>query len=313
MNFKEFFLQFPDDDACKKHFKAYRDKEGVICKKCGCKHHYWLSTISYYKCKNCGFRTSLKSGTVMENSKLSFSQWYMAFQFATSTKKSFSALEIQKQIGHKFYEPIWFMMHKIRIIMGKRDSIYKLENEVEMDEAFIVTTVPHEKDQFGSRLPKKRMRPGKGSPRTATVLVMAESTKVKYTNRNKSSRAVGFIKMIQIEDWKAKTILPQVSKSVNPNAHILTDGANHYCNLNTVVKSHAPHVMTFKQAHNVLPWVHKSISNAKRIILGIHHSIGKAYTQNYLNEFCYKFNRRGNEFELFDRIINVGTIYQWNN
>jgi len=53
----------------------------------------------------------------------------------TSTKKSFSALEVQRQLGH-LYEPIWYMLHKIRHSMGKRDDNYLLGNEVELDEGF---------------------------------------------------------------------------------------------------------------------------------------------------------------------------------
>ncbi|MFT6808778.1 MAG: hypothetical protein ACJA01_002009, partial [Saprospiraceae bacterium] len=30
---------------------------------------------------------------------------------------------MQRQIGHKRYEPIWFMMHKIRAAMGQRDDL----------------------------------------------------------------------------------------------------------------------------------------------------------------------------------------------
>lgn len=315
MNFKQFFQQFPNEDACKNHFKAYRDKAGVTCKKCQGTDHYWLSTISYYKCKGCGFRTSLKSGTVMENSKLPYQHWYMAFMLVTSTKKSFSALEMQRQIEHKFYEPIWAMMHKIRRVMGQRDAEYQLKNTIEMDEGFFITTAPIEKDKDGKRLPKKKMRPGKGSPRTATVLVMTESMpNFNQKDKSKSNRAVRFIKMIHIEDNKGETILPEVKKGIDcSTATITTDGANHYSKLKDMVKDHHYVKMTHIPAHTVLPWVHKTISNAKRNFLGIHHSIGRNYTQNYLNEFCFKFNRRYNDMDLFDRVLNVAVNYQWYN
>ncbi len=315
MNFKQFFKQFPNEEACKEHFKAYRDKVGVTCKKCQSKEHYWLSTISYYKCKECGFKTSLKSGTVMENSKLPFQHWYMAFMLVTSTKKSFSALEMQRQIEHKFYEPIWAMMHKIRRVMGQRDAEYQLKNTIEMDEAFFITTPPVRRDAKGKRLPrlKKKMKPGKGSPRTATVLVMTESIpNFNQDNVHKSDRAVRFIKMLHIENHRAETILPEVKKNiVCKGAKITTDGANHYNKLHEIVKDHQYVKMTHIDGHTVLPWVHKTISNAKRNFLGIHHSIGRNYTQNYLNEFCFKFNRRYEGIDLFDRILNVATQYQW--
>lgn len=317
MTLRQFFQQFPNEETCQNHFKAYRDKAGVTCKKCQGTEHYWLSTISYYKCKNCGFRTSLKSGTVMENSKLPYQHWYMAFMLVTSTKKSFSALEMQRQIEHKFYEPIWAMMHKIRRVMGQREDEYKLENHIEMDEAFFITSPPIRRDAKGKRLPrlKRRMKPGKGSPRTATVLVMTESyPNFNQDNIHKSNRAVRFIKMIHIEDNKGETILPQVKKSiVCEKAKIITDGANHYNKLHTVVNHHRYVKMTHIDAHTVLPWVHKTISNAKRNFLGVHHSIGRNYTQNYLNEFCFKFNRRDESLDLFDRILNVAVNYQWYN
>ena len=54
----------------------------------------------------------------------------------TLSKKSFSALEMQRMIGHKRYEPIWLMMHKIRRVMSKRDEKYQLDGCLEFDEGF---------------------------------------------------------------------------------------------------------------------------------------------------------------------------------
>jgi len=52
------------------------------------------------------------------------------------TKKGFSALEIQRLIKHKRYEPIWLMMQKIRIRIVQRDEKYQLDGYIEMDEGF---------------------------------------------------------------------------------------------------------------------------------------------------------------------------------
>jgi hypothetical protein len=85
----------------------------------------------------------------MQASNLPFRYWFIAFHLLTATKKSFSALELQRQIGHKFYEPIWYMMQKIRITMGSRDSKYQLDKIVELDEGFFesVDTEKAEKDE----------------------------------------------------------------------------------------------------------------------------------------------------------------------
>jgi hypothetical protein len=72
----------------------------------------------------------------MENSKLPFQYWMLCIEQMTLSKKSFSALEMQGMLGHKHYEPILLMMHKIRRVMSKRDEKYKLNGCVEFDEGF---------------------------------------------------------------------------------------------------------------------------------------------------------------------------------
>ncbi len=58
--------------------------------------------------------------------------WFTTIHLLTSTKKTFPALEIQRQLGHKRYKPIWEMGHKIRSVMGQRDSRYKLSGVAEL-------------------------------------------------------------------------------------------------------------------------------------------------------------------------------------
>ena len=122
MSLINFIEQFPDEASCKQKFKEYRDHVGVVCAKCGGKDHYWKKDKEQYECKSCKTRTTLKSGTVMHKSKLPFRYWFVTMHLLTATKKSFSAKEIQRQLGHKRYHPIWHMVHKLRQSMGKRDA-----------------------------------------------------------------------------------------------------------------------------------------------------------------------------------------------
>lgn len=161
MKFIDFHKHFPDEASCKATFKLIREKEGVFCKKCGCKDHYWLKSKELYECKACGFRMSVKSGTVMENSKLPFQYWFLAMHLLTASKKTISALEMQRQIGHKFYEPVWAMLHKLRRSMSKRDQGYKLEGNVELDEGFYSAAFTFELDEFTGQ--PHALKRGKGS------------------------------------------------------------------------------------------------------------------------------------------------------
>ena len=58
------------------------------------------------------------------------------------------------------------------------------------------------------------------------------------------------------------------------------------------------------------PWVHIAIANAKLLLLDVYHDIRPEYLQNYLNEFCWKFNRRNFGEALFDRLMVAAVSYK---
>jgi len=296
MNLIDFADQFPDEESCKQKFKEIRDREGVKCRSCGHDSHYWKRDKEMYECKKCGSRMSLKSGTVMHKSKLSFRYWFIAMHLLTSTRKTFSAKEIQRQLGHKRYEPIWQMMHKLRNAMGKRDAGYELYGEMELDDGFFSTPVAKDKKDE----PLKR---GRGSQKKTTVLVMTESAKVSEPKKGKKNRKVGHIKMKVIEDLKSKTIDEVVAQSVSKESRLTTDDSTSYVNLGDMVKEHVSKVIPKQEINKELPWVHIAITNAKSWLQANFHKIERDYLQYYLDEFCYNFNRRYLIDNLFDRLL----------
>jgi len=60
----------------------------------------------------------------------------------------------------------------------------------------------------------------------------------------------------------------------------------------------------------VLPWVHKTMDNSKKLSLNLHHRIDNDFLQSYLNEFCFKFNRR-NFDNVFDRMMVTVAPNKW--
>jgi len=316
MKIRDFFKKFPDEASCKAHFKSERDKQGVVCKRCQHQEHYWISTRDQYQCKKCKFRTTLRSGTLLHGSQLPYSYWYFGMMMLTSTKKSFSALEIQRQLGHLYYEPIWYMLHKIRHVMGKRDNNYTLCNEVELDEGFF-EIVPNKEDRDRIVIELKdnegKYKRGKGSQKQATVLVMAESKNVGPSDKykHKPTKMVRYIKMQLLDDLCKETTNKKIEKAIDPKSSAITDGANNYNDLQDKLTDHTAVVIELKKdTSKILPWVHIAISNAKRLLLDVHHSIGNDYLQSYLDEFCYKFNRRYFD-SVFDRVVIASVSYKW--
>ena len=94
-----------------------------------------------------------------------------------------------------------------------------------------------------------------------------------------------------------------------------TDGFSSYAALEkdgVTTSHHAVVADDKKSVGEVLPWVHIAISNAKRSILDTYHDIKAEFLQLYLNEFCYKFNRRYLGFRLFDRLELCACTYRAN-
>ena len=51
------------------------------------------------------------------------------------------------------------------------------------------------------------------------------------------------------------------------------------------------------------------LSNFKRWMLDIFHGVSAAHLQAYLDEFCYRLNRRDQRPDLFRRILNRCLLY----
>ena len=144
MNLLNFMSNFADEESCVTYLKEQRERRGVVCKHCGCTEHRWDAHKRCFECRNCHSRQSLRSGTVMQNSKLPYRYWIATMFLLMSTKKSFSTEEIRRQLGHKRYQPVWEMVCKLRDVMGKRDAQYSLDGQVELDDGFFTTERPEE-------------------------------------------------------------------------------------------------------------------------------------------------------------------------
>lgn len=317
MDLGTFHQQFPDEESCMNHFKEKRLSSGMCCSKCEGKDFLFLKSKKRFYCRTCNKSISLKSGTVMENSNLPFKSWLYCMKYMTMTKKGISSKEMQRLLGFKRYEPVWYMMHKLRAVMGKRDDLYTLSESIEIDEGFFestsATTQDPENNDANEDENEKR---GRGSSKQAKVLVMVESKDVVQANekyKHKTNKKVGFLKMKLMSDLTMKSINNQVESAIDNRAEVLSDGYRGYNKLEEVIKNHLVIVEPDKsKSAKLFPWVNRTISNAKKVLLGNHHNvINQKYIQNYLNEFCYKFNRRYFEDKITDRLIFASLTSTW--
>ncbi len=301
MDILKFAKEFGTEQECRLRFKSIRDKCGVTCKNCKSTEHYWLKSKQMYQCKRCRFRTGLRSGTIMESSKLPFQYWFIALRTMTGDKKSVSAHQVRRELGHRYYEPIFNMMHKIRKAMGLRDEKYLLSGEVEVDEGFFETLVEEEEKQ------EKRKR-GRGSQKQTMAMIFAQTEKVKKVKKNRPSSRCRFFKMVVCTKFDSKVALSVMEKVTKKDSTYKSDGLSVYQKLKRQGVDITAETIPKHQAHIKLPWVHCAIGNLKRILHGIHHHVDKSHLQGYLDEFCWKLNRRYFDKRLFKRGLIALTL-----
>lgn len=92
-------------------------------------------------------------------------------------------------------------------------------------------------------------------------------------------------------------------ENIELGSTIKSDGYKSYGVLKKSGYEHTAIVVKGQDAAEVLHWVHIIISNAKAFINGTFHGLGRKHFQRYLDEFCYRFNRRFWENQLFDRLL----------
>lgn len=92
---------------------------------------------------------------------------------------------------------------------------------------------------------------------------------------------------------------------------VFSDKSTSYVDISDYVEVHITEKSNKETTITTLKWVHIAISNAKRTLLGIYHKIKGKHLQHYLDEFCYKLNRRYFGESLFDRLVVAVTHQYW--
>lgn len=107
-----------------------------------------------------------------------------------------------------------------------------------------------------------------------------------------------------VNDLKKETIAEFVHSNIKSGSTISSDAYRSYLDLQK--QGYKLEVKAFnpKEDSEHLKWLHTIVSNAKAFIIGTFHGLDKKHLQRYLDEFCYRFNRRFFESELFNRIVN---------
>lgn len=285
---------FYSEEFCVRFIRDLRMKTGVLCKKCGHDKHSWSEKRKRFRCTRCSRETTLRSGTAMEYSKLPLRYWVVALYFLACSKKPCSAAFLQRYLQHKYYEPIWAMLHKLRVTMGHRiQSDVREVFQASITEEFLVSENRSKRDDIA----------GSG------VLVLIEMISDKSGEFSKSGGRKRFY--IRMQALGQRLHFPTRRKDQKPAFYVDVKGVPSRIkieSLNTrkdVVASQKRHIYSHKD------WVRVFIENLKRNILGIYHHVDENYFQNYLSEYCYLTNWRFNFTDKMNNIFQLLVVKPW--
>jgi transposase-like protein/ribosomal protein L37AE/L43A len=289
MSLIEFNDKFGNENNCRNDLWERRLKIGYKCPLCQSTEGYKIENALRWECRDCKHQVGIYATTVFENTKIELRKWYLAGFLIVSSKGGISAKELQRQIGVT-YKTAWYVNRRLREAMGIANDKYKLDGVITMDEAYFTGR------ENSVDTPKKRGR-GTNKSKVIVAVSLTDTGKPKY------------VRMKVVDNFRAKTIEEFVSNYIEKGSKIITDGFKSYKS-QTIKKDYFIDydVAHAESADSKLKWLHTLVSNAKAFILGTFHGLKAQDLQLYLDEFCYRFNRRYIPHLTFDKLINTAIL-----
>ncbi len=130
---------YPDEEACRKAWFAWRWPEGFKCPRCAGSTYCEIRGRQLLQCRQCRYQTSLIAGTVLQGTKLPMRVWFRAMHLLAQGKKGLSNIELGRRLGIST-NAAWRVQHKLMQVMIERDRRYKLGANgprIEIDDAYI--------------------------------------------------------------------------------------------------------------------------------------------------------------------------------
>ena len=133
MSISEFFVRFPNEAAAVAFVERERWAGEPRCPRCGHERVWRVTGKMGFKCGGCHKRFSVRTGTIMESSRLPVQKWLLAIYLMTTARKGISSVQFAKELGVT-QKTAWFLEHRIREACSSGSGL--LTGEDEIDESY---------------------------------------------------------------------------------------------------------------------------------------------------------------------------------
>ena len=275
MNILEVFEKFPTQKNCIEYLEKVRWDGDPKCPYCASDHN--IPMQGRHHCYTCKTSFSVTVGTIFHHTHLPLQKWFLALSLMLNAKKGISALQLSRDLKVN-KNTAWRINMQIRKAMTQAAHRNLLTGIVEMDETYI----------------GGKPRPGKPGPNSDGSYPRGRGTdKAPVVGASERKGRVS-AKAVRKDQMKARHMRAFVRMRIDPNkAVLITDEYKGYTGMEKVL----PHQVIRHQEWFVDGDIHTNCIESfwallKRGMFGQFHSVSRRHLQRYVDEFCYRYNRR---------------------
>ncbi len=235
------------------------------------------------------------AGTLMHRSHLPVRLWFWAAYLVATHTPGISALQLQRQLGIKQNATVWFMLHRLRKGMVRQDREF-LRGVVEADETHV-----------GGPAKGKKGR-GVRDAAIKTLILGAVEIVSFHNKKGDLHEKAGRIRLETLPSAGEENIGKFLKRNVVAGSTVKSDGWKGYSESALKGYTHLRQVQgSPERAKELAPHIHRVFSNLKSWLIGIHHGVDPKYLQAYLDEYVFRFNRRGTPMAAFQTLLGIAS------
>jgi transposase-like protein len=279
----EAIRYFSDPDRAHAFIVALRFPNGAACPRMGCgsANVGYITTRRMWQCKDCKKQSSVKVGTIFEDSPIGFDKWLPAMWMLAGDRNGISSHELARAVGVT-QKTAWFMLHRIRLAMKEKNLAPMLRGEVEADETF-VGGKKRGQGLFTNAMGMKKLAHGPATGK-ATVFGM-----VQRAQDGKPSQARAMV----VPNHKASSLIPRIYENILPGSVLYTDALRSYRQADRdYIHEFIDHSLAYAEGRVTTNRIENFWSCVKRTLHGTYIAPRAFHLNAYLDESVFRFNNR---------------------